>query len=187
MRTIRDEQIISQLLARDESAIEALRIKYGASAMRAAQQILGNQQDAEEVLSDALLRIWNAVPPDRPRDLAAYFYAAVRHLALNRLEKSNAAKRGGGIRPAAESAAEAVAAPEQVEQLVEQSLMLHALRQFLNTLPADARALFVLRYAAGLTVPEIARRCGCGESRVAVSLMRTRKRLKQFLKKEGWL
>lgn len=187
MSTIKDEQIIAMLHRREESALDAIRRKYGQTAAKAALQILKNTQDAEEVLNDALLRIWNAVPPETPDDLGAYFHAAVRRLALNRLEKSKAAKRGGGVPELEETQADAAAAPGTVEQLVEESMMREALQRFLDTLPEQARTLFVLRYTADMTVPEIAKRCGFTESRVAVSLMRTRRKLRQYLKKEGWL
>ena len=187
MRTIKDEQIIAMLMRRDEAALRALRRKYGRNAEKAAKQILGSTQDAEEVLNDALLRIWNAIPPEHPDDLAAYFTSAVRRLALNRLEKRNTAKRGGGVPTLGQDAAEQLAAPGQIEHIVEQSMMRDALQRFLDTLSPDARTVFVLRYTAEMTVPEIAKRCGFTESKVAVSLMRTRAKLKQYLKKEGWL
>ena len=187
VRTIKDEQIIAMLQRRDEAALHAMRRKYGRNAERTAKKILGNIQDAEEVLNDALLRIWNAIPPEHPENLGAYFTSAVQRLALNRLEKRNTAKRGGGLTEMPQEAAEQIAAPGQIEQIVEQSMMRDALQAFLDTLSPDARTVFVLRYTAEMTVPEIAKRCGFTESKVAVSLMRTRAKLKQYLKKEGWL
>ena len=187
MRTIKDELIIAMLMQHDEAALHAIRRKYGSAAERTAKRILGNPQDAEEIVDDALLRIWNAVPPERPDDLGAYFTSAVRRLALNCLEKRNAAKRGSGVPALGQEAAEQIPAPGEIEQIVEQSMMRDALQRFLDTLSADARTVFVLRYTAEMTVAEVAKRCGFSESKVAVSLMRTRAKLKQYLKKEGWL
>ena len=42
-----------------------------------------------------------------------------------------------------------------------------------------------MRYWNFCTVPDIARELGIGESKVKVTLMRTRAKLKEYLEKEG--
>jgi RNA polymerase sigma factor (sigma-70 family) len=77
--------------------------------------------------------------------------------------------------------------PAQTEQLLENQKQLEALHRFLDTLKAEERAVFVLRYTAELSVPEIAARCGRSRAAVRLSLRRTESKLRRFLKKEGWL
>ena len=77
--------------------------------------------------------------------------------------------------------------PAQTEQLLENQKQLEALHRFLDTLRAEERAVFVLRYTAELSVPEVAARCGKSRMAVRLSLRRTESKLRRFLRKEGWL
>lgn len=187
MSAIKEEQILALLNARDEAGLRQIRRQYGGICMKTAMQIVQNKQDAEEIINDALLRIWNAIPPEHPDDFAAYLCTVVRRLALNRQAQSRTAKRGGGITPLGVDAAEQIPAPSRVEQLVEEQMMVAALQKFLDTLSAEARTIFVQRYGAQRTILEIARMYRLTESKVGVTLMRTRKKLRQYLKEEGWL
>ena len=61
-----------------------------------------------------------------------------------------------------------------------------ALNRFISALPTRTRNIFVRRYFYMSTVSEIAADFGMKESNVTMHLLRTRKKLKQFLKKEGF-
>lgn len=55
--------------------------------------ILPDARDAEECVSDVWLRLWNAIPPERPRSLAAYITTVTRRLALDKCDYNRAAQR----------------------------------------------------------------------------------------------
>ena len=55
------------------------------------------------------------------------------------------------------------------------------LRQFVKTLPGEARNIFILRYVYMMPVRDIAERCGIGISKVKVSLHRSRAALRDYL------
>ena len=59
------------------------------------------------------------------------------------------------------------------------------INRFLGELQPETRVMFVLRYWGDLTVREIAEKCGVGQSKVKMSLLRTRNDLKAFLEEEG--
>ena len=65
-----DERILALLWRRDERAVAALEDKYGAYCRSIALRILGSVEDAEETVNDVWLRVWNAIPPERPRVLS---------------------------------------------------------------------------------------------------------------------
>ncbi len=185
---LQDDAIIDLLIRRDEQALHAVSQKYGAHGKALAQRILGNRQEAEECLNDALLRLWNAIPPSRPQSLYAYFCIIVRRLAFNRLEKTTAQKRGSGQTAAAlEELQECVASAEDVASAVEQKELIAAINRFLQSQSSEAAKLFLQRYGYLYTVAQIAEINHIGESKVKVSLHRTRNRLQAFLKKEGLL
>ena len=75
-----DRRIVDKCIARDESALEELRTQYGSFLQRLAERILGSREDAEECVSDTLLKVWNSIPPEEPQHHAdAAFARSVAH------------------------------------------------------------------------------------------------------------
>ena len=93
---MKDEEILRLYRERSETALTETERQYGALCGAIARNILQNGQDAEECVNDALHRAWCSIPPEEPRSLAAYLGRITRNVALNRLEKQNRQKRGGG-------------------------------------------------------------------------------------------
>lgn len=177
-----DEKIIALYFERNEQAISETSGKYGALCRSLAFRILGNTQDAEECCNDVLLKVWNAIPPEHPLHFAAYLTKLVRNTALHLYEKMHAEKRGGGQTALAlEELAECLPAPENVEEAVSEAETGELLREFLKTVPQDARDIFILRYVYLMPVKTIAERLGMTQSKVKVSLHRTRNALKEKL------
>lgn len=88
-----DAQIIDHFFRRDPEAIRAAQEKYEKRCLAAARHILPDDRDAEECVSDVWLRLWNAIPPERPRSLAAYITTVTRRLALDKCDYNRAAQR----------------------------------------------------------------------------------------------
>ena len=61
-----DTKLLSLLQARDETALSAIYRQHGKQVLHLAKRILGSEQDAEECVNDALLDLWNSVPPAEP-------------------------------------------------------------------------------------------------------------------------
>lgn len=91
-----DEKIIELYWQRSPQAIDETSRKYGAYCMRLSMNILMNREDSEENVNDTYLRVWNAIPPQRPQFFAAFLGRIARNLALNRYKARTAEKRGGG-------------------------------------------------------------------------------------------
>ena len=182
-----DADIVALYLQRSEKALEETQQKYGAYCRSAAYGILHDLHLAEECLNDALLRCWNSIPPHQPENLRTYLGKLVRNVAINRLEANTAAKRGGGQRVLAlEELSQCL--PAEDPDAIEDSLAVrHALDRFLATLSQDSRRIFVRRYWFLDSVQDIARAYGFTESKVSVSLYRTREKLRKYLTKEGIL
>lgn len=58
-----DGMIVDMFIARDERAIDAVRLQYGARLLSAAIRIVSDPADAEECVSDAYFEAWNRIPP----------------------------------------------------------------------------------------------------------------------------
>lgn len=177
-----DRDIIELFFQRDERALTETSGKYGTMCSRLARRILGSQQDAEECCNDVLLKLWNAIPPDRPQRFAAYIVRVVRNTALDLYEKLHAAKRGGTQTAVAlEELEECLAAPDDVEEAQSAAETGEMLNRFLADLPDQTRNIFVLRYVFLMPVKDIAKKTGASVSKVKVVLHRTRNALKDWL------
>ena len=182
-----DHEIVALLWRRDESALRACEEKCGAACRALARNLLGSGEDAEECWNDALLRLWNAVPPERPLRLGAYLAKLTRGVAIDRLRMERAEKRGGGELPLLlDELAECVSGAESAESEALSRELGAAIGAYLRTLPQTKRALFVGRYFRGESVAELARRCGMRENSVNAALRRIRQGLRSYLEQEGF-
>lgn len=181
-----DKEIINGLWERSEPALSAANSKYGSYCMVIARNILGNEQSAEECVNDALLRLWESIPPDRPNYLPAYFGKIVRNLALNIVRARKAQKRGSGEAEAVlDELAELVSSGDSVEETAERHELLSAVNEYLGTLSEEKRLVFVLRYWHCSSIEEIAQYMAMSQSNVSNVLKRERKKLLEHLSKRG--
>lgn len=178
-----DKNIVELFWKRDEGAISATKEKYGKLFQKIAVNILGSDSDAEECVSDGLFRLWNEIPPSRPEKLGAFGARIVRNLSLDALRRENALRRGGGR--TAECLEELDGVLHGTENDIEESVVLKdSLNTFLGGLSADARQIFLKRYWYMQSISEIARETGFSESKIKMSLLRSRNALKTHLERE---
>lgn len=181
-----DQKMIELFFARSEDALRMSDTAYGAYCRSIARSILGNDEDAKEVVNDAYLSAWNSIPPNKPNSLKAYLGKLTRNAAIHRLEKERAGKRGGGeVTVLLSELEECIAASESTEASVETGLLTDALNRFLEGIGKEKRILFLRRYWYNQSVAEIALGLGISEAKVKTTLHRIRTELKLFLCKEG--
>jgi len=178
------EEIVKRLWNRDESAIHTMEIEYGPLCRHVICGLLGNIQDVEETLNDVWLKIWNGIPPAKPKNFRAYLAKTARNTAIHVLEKNNAQKRTCE-HALLDELAECI--PDiHSEQAFEASMLRNSLNSFVKKLRREERSYFLLRYYFGQSVQEIAQRYQTSENQVSVSLFRIRERLRKALEKEGY-
>lgn len=183
-----EHEIIAMLHARREDALQAIRDQWGTLCISLANRMLGSREDAEECLNDALLSLWNSIPPNSPQSLEAYLVTVVRRHALDRIKTAERQKRGGKhFTQALDELAEVLPDSTDVVAQTEQNELNRALRAFLGTLPPQTRQVFMARYYFAKPVREIADECGMQSGAVKMLLHRTRKNLRTYLQKEGFL
>lgn len=180
-----DSAIIDLYFARSESAISETQTKYGRMLMSVSMRILRNTEDADEAVSDTYMKTWNSIPPTRPNVFSAFLTKIVRNVSLDKLDSMNAAKRGAGEIPAVLDELEECIADSRIPVPGEGMELREILNSFLEKEKPEARKIFVRRYFFGSEVKEIAEIYGIGESKVKMSLARSRERLKACLEEEG--
>ena len=181
-----DQQIVDLYWAHSETAISETDKKYGQYCRYIAYQILCSDEDAKEVVNDTYLKTWNTVPPQRPDWLKPYVGMISRQLALNAYEGQHAQKRGGQVQLVLDELSDCVSDRDSGADLGESVALSDALNRFLWALPRRTRNIFVRRYFYMSPVAEIAKDYQMKESNVTMHLLRTRKKLEQFLRKEGF-
>lgn len=182
-----DAQIVSLFWSRQECAVAHTKEKYGALLRSIARNILHSEQDAEECESDALLRLWNAIPPQKPQKLGAFAAKIVRNLALNRYLADHTQKRNCELEVALEELEDCLAGADCTENGAELREISQGIDAFLRKQSQQARVIFLRRYWLTESLSETASVLGITESAVKSSLFRTRRALAAYLKQEGYL
>ena len=181
-----DNKIIDLYWARSQQAIAESELKYGAYCRTVARNILDRDEDAEECVNDTWLRAWNAMPPQRPSVLQAFFGTLTRNLSLDRWRRDRAQKRGGSqVELALEELEDCLAARDRVDEAVDAQTTAGLISAFVRGLPKQDRLLFVRRYWYLDDIQALAKQMGMGQSQVKSRLHRIRQRLKTELEKGG--
>ncbi len=184
---MQEKDLIALYFARDEQASAETYRQFGGYCYTIANNILGSEQDAEECVNDVLIRLWERIPPARPENFYGYIAAVTRSIARNRYAASRTKKRGGGEVALALDELLDCSGTDDVEQETDRRALGAALNDFLGTLKPDHRKIFVQRYWYFCPVEDIAENLHLTKSKVSVTLMRTRAKLRDYLKKEGFL
>lgn len=182
-----DDQIIELFWSRDERAIEQLAAKYGSYCRTIALNVLSNHEDAEECVNDTWLRVWNAIPPERPKALRPWMGKITLRLALNRRQKNQAQKRYAGLEELLSELEECIPSDQSVERQYAANEITRMINRWLDTLSREDRVLFVRRYWYGDKVKKLALECGVSPGNLAKRLYVLRGRLKAALAKEDIL
>lgn len=181
-----DKKIIELFFARDENAIRAVEKKYGGLCYYIASNILARHEDREECISDVMLALWNAIPPDTPEDLRAYVGKAVRNRSLAFLRDSKTRKRGGGVTVLGDECLALLDDGSDLASEYEARRLGKVISNFLRNIGEDNKDIFVMRYYLGMSLERVAEQTGFTLGKVKMSLARTKKKLEAELRKEGF-
>ena len=182
---MKDEKIIELFWQRDETAIKETEEKYGGLCHYVAKNYLSLREDREECINDAMLALWNAIPPAKPKSLSAFLSAAVRRIAISRTRASNAWKRGGQVQIVSDEFLSTLDDGIDLAAGYEARRAGEIINAFLGRISKDDRRIFVMRYWLGMSYQQIGEQTGFGESKIKMSLHRTREKLAAELEKEG--
>lgn len=179
-----DSKILELFFARNEDAIRHTDDTYGRRLFALADNIVRNDQDAEESVSDTYMRAWDTIPPQKPQHFFAYLAKICRNFALKKLDWKNAAKRKAEVVSLTQEM-EACIPDSTRDREMEAKELGMLLDRFLRTLTPENQMVFLRRYWYVDTIAEIAVRYSISESAVQMRLNRTRARLCAYLEKEG--
>ena len=183
-----DEQIVELYWQRDESAITVTQEKYNAYLMKIARNILNDHEDSEESVNDTYLAAWNSMPPQKPSVLSTYLGKLTRRVSISMFRKRNAAKRQGSEFALSISEVEEIMTDQtNPEKELEAQQLGELLNTFLRSLKPDERRTFIGRYYYMDPLKEVAAYCGMSEGKAKTMLFRTRVKLREYLREEGFM
>ena len=178
-----DRQIVDLYWQRDEHAIEATAAKYESYCMKISQNILSDRADSEENVNDTYLHAWQAMPPQRPAILSAFLGKIACNLHCTGCWAAEYGNKLNLSLDELDDCAPALSSPDDEAMAAELGRSISA---FLRTQSEEVRSMFILRYFYCEPVEALAARFHCGESRIKTTLLRTRRKLKEHLIKEGY-
>jgi len=148
-----DAELLARLERRDGSALARLYDRYAGCALAAAQRVLRDRADAEDVVQEVFLQLWHgrARYDERRGRFASWLFVLARNRAIDRVRQ----RRGRPSDPS-DPAREPAAAGPDAEQRVLAGERERRVVEALAALPAGQRAAIELAFYRGLSHSEIA-------------------------------
>lgn len=181
-----DRQIMELYFSRNERAIEETAKKYEKYCFTVAYNILSNDQDAEECVNDVWLKAWNSIPPNDPDNFRLFLAKITRNIAIDRIKSAQCIKRGGGSVTVAFEELDGFLSDRDDEASYSEEELIKLLNSFLRALSVRDCNVFLRRYFYFESVSDIASKYALTKGNVEKILSRTRKKLKEYLRSEGY-
>ncbi len=167
-----DERLARRAAGGDTEAFAAIFRRYEKDLYRFCAGILGDPQDAQDAMQNAMLKVLRALPGERREvQLKPWLYRIAHNEAVELRRREHPAEElGPGILDVGSS----------VEDRAECSERLHLLFQDVADLPQRQRAVLVMRELNGLEFGEIGAALGTSAGAVRQALYEARRRLQQM-------
>jgi len=167
--------MVTQAVAELEEVFRA----HQSCVLKAAYRVTGSMADAEDVAQSVFLRLARGtVDHSNISNLQSYLHRSAVNAALDLIRS-----RGNRELVPVEAADDVHSNPSLSPERVHSSMEIKTwLRQELAKLSPRTAEMFTLRYIEGMDNPEIARLMNTSQAVVAVTLHRTRARLRKSLR-----
>jgi len=169
-----DEALMARVARGDERAFRELASRHLPPMLGLARRILGNAADAEDVVQEAMLRVWTYAPRWRPLALfRTWLTRVVVNLCIDRKRRApwvELEAAGEIIDPAPHAGAKA-----------ERDERDHMVAAGIAQLPARQRAAIMLTYGDGMSNSQVAEVLDTSVSAVETLLVRGKQNLRRTL------
>lgn len=176
-----DRELLEGLREGDETALDELVARKAGPLVQLAFRILGDYEEARDVVQVGFLRIWeNRERFDERFSPNTWIYRIVNNLAIDHLRSRQSRERQ--VEPVRQHLRQ-VADGRSRRSLanLNGSEVMAIFRELAGALTEKQRSVFVLREMEGLSSQEVAQVVGCRESTVRNHLFNARKTLRKEL------
>lgn len=179
-----DAVVVARVRDGDVDAFRVLVERYNPTVFRLAHRMIGNQQDAEDVVQETFLRAYRQLKRFEPRaSFGTWLYRIAANCSLDLLRKrqretehralpDSAAVQASDSLLANTSSPDCLAANTEVQQQVESAL---------DQLTPLERAAFTLRHFEGKSIEEISATLGVGANAAKQSIFRAVQKVRRTL------
>ena len=145
---------------------------------RVALRLLGNAEDAEDIVQEVYLKLWSKrdALPD-VQDVEAYCVTLTKNMCIDRLRIAEADKADVDEVPTM------LAATDDVEAQVERHDAVEQVKRIIETLPEHQQQVITLRDMEDCSFEEIAEQTGLTAVNVRMLLSRARRTIRERFKK----
>ena len=174
-------ELLARIAAGDCAAFRVIVEKYQNLLFDLALRLIGNRQDAEDLVQESFVRIYRSLPGfDSDRKFLNWAYSITLNLARNQLRRRSLLKFLS-LDFSPDHGADAASGPEAPDreggppQLLEKAAFARDFERAVAGLPLPLKEVFVLFYFHENDVRSIAEALGITENAVKLKLMRGRK------------
>jgi RNA polymerase sigma-70 factor (ECF subfamily) len=163
-------------VSRGQFALELERVfeQHYQFVFRTAYTLTGSAEDAEDVTQTIFMRLLaTEFPPDLQRNPEPYLYRAAFNLSLNTIRQKKRHVLTDNIELIDERTVATGLTADEIDR---------KLHDAIHELNPPATQILILRYVHSYSLADIARLMGTTRSTVAVSLFRSRARLKKLVR-----
>ena len=180
-----DTELVVVALAGNTQAFDVLVNRYRRAMLTVAQQIVRNAADAEDVVQDAFLRAFEALPQltDLNR-FGAWLHSITRNRALRYHKNASRYQPQEDMEPYLNTVSDTSAADPA--QIVESELTQQGIRDAIQSLPPDYQAVIELYYWAEMPQQRMAEFLSLPLTTVKWRIRKAKELLKTILEKHGY-
>jgi RNA polymerase sigma-70 factor, ECF subfamily len=181
--SLNDAAVLRQVAERRPEALAELYGRYAATLLALVRRILGTAADAEDVLQEVFVHVWNqAARYDAARSsVSTWLVLIARSRAIDRLRNRKVVER---VHEAAhQDHPREHASPEGAEAVLIQERRVR-MRQELEKLPPEQREVLEMAFYQGLTQTEIAARAELPLGTVKTRTLLGMKKLRSALRSD---
>jgi len=184
-----DAALVRLVAERRPEALAELYDRFAPTLLALARRVLDNHADAEEVLQEVFVQVWNRGERYDPArsSVSTWLVLIARSRAIDRLRSRKVVERTHEATAQAAVDASGVGephtSPEALENVFNQERH-ERVRREMATLPAEQRQVLEMAFYQGLTQSEIAAKAGLPLGTVKTRTLLAMKKLRNALRPE---
>ena len=160
----------------NQEEIEHIYNEHSRRLYFASLRILGNREEAEDVMQDTILKVCTEGSSSKVENLGAYLTRCCINKSLDLLRKRQSLKN---------YQTEIISARSQEEDGIDENVIVEKIIELISRLPRKCRQIVTLKLIEGFDYQEIAQITSMNESSIRSRYMRGRQSLAELMKKEG--
>lgn len=178
-----DKELVRAIVERKQEAVAELYDRFSSLLMALAYRVLGNAQDAEEILQETFLQVWNQAARYDPSrsSVSTWLVLITRSRAIDRLRSRQVQQRT--VTAAQQEKPTSHTSPTGVGDVLLQERQ-KRLGEEMSQLPPEQRQVLELAFYCGSTQSEIAEQTGIPLGTVKTRTLLAMKKLRAALREE---